>query len=68
MNTVWKSALFVALCAAVSGCATHYREEQIAQENSACREVGIKPGSSGFASCIANLDASIIEDTQTAER
>jgi hypothetical protein len=67
MNMIRKSTLAVILCANISGCAIHYREEQIAQENNACREVGINPGSYGFAACVADLDASIFADSQSAE-
>jgi hypothetical protein len=50
------TAVLIASCAGASN-----NEIQMAQERSACAQLGIDPGSQGFAQCVGNLDASMFE-------
>jgi len=56
---IWAIAALTALAA----CTTPGENaRQMAREDQACAELGLAPGSSGFASCVGNLDATIYQD------
>jgi hypothetical protein len=57
-------ALLSAACAVPSQHAV-----QLAQEQKACAEMGIAPGSNGaFSTCVGNLDATMFEANDAAAR
>lgn len=55
--------LAVAACAAPGNHAV-----QFAQEQHACAELGLAPGTTAFTSCVSNLDATMFELDNTAAR
>ena len=57
-------ALLSAACAAPTQHAV-----QLAQEQKACAEMGIAPGSGGaFSTCVGNLDATMFQASDAAAR
>jgi hypothetical protein len=57
-----------ALLLLTAACASPGQNVQIAQERHSCAELGIDPGSQDFASCVANLDATMFEANNAAVR
>ncbi len=57
-----------ALLLITAACASPGQNVQIAQERHSCAELGIDPGSQDFASCVANLDATMFEANNAAVR
>jgi hypothetical protein len=55
--------LMVAALATLAACAAPGENAlQMAREDHACAELGLSPGSSEFASCVGNLDATAYVD------
>jgi hypothetical protein len=51
-----------ALATLIAACSTGgYHEKQFAQEQSACAQLGLAPGTAAFNQCVGNLDASMFE-------
>ena len=57
-----------AILLSAAACAPNQEALQVAQERHACAELGIDPGSSGFSSCVGNLDATMFEQNNVAVR
>lgn len=57
----------IGLAAALMGCASPSANDiRMAQERSACGEMGLDPGSEVFGTCVANLDATMFQYTSGA--
>jgi hypothetical protein len=56
-------ALLAAACASPSRSSV-----QLAQEQNACAEVGIAPGSGAFRRCVGDLDATMFQADDAAAR
>ncbi len=61
MKTVRLLAV-AAVAILISACASGgWHEKQFAQEQSACAELSLAPGTAEFNQCVGNLDASMFE-------